>query len=77
MECSGDGSFRLLNYTCLHLAATYGRADLLKLFVEEAGSNPMAVNSPNKFSVLFVAAEAGHLEAVEYLISQASLEQMN
>ncbi len=63
-------STRLLNFTSVHLAAYLGRTDLVKLFVEEGGANPMAVNVPNLFSPLFLAAESGHLDTVEYLISR-------
>ncbi len=59
----------VLGWSSLHWAASIGRTDMVRLFVEEAGANPMLVN-PNGESPLFLAAMYDRLDVVDYLIAQ-------
>ncbi len=58
----------MLNWTALHWAASIGRTDMVRFFVEEGGMNP-GVTTPNGETPLFMAAMYNRLETLEYLIS--------
>ena len=60
-------------YTALHIAALYGKLELIKHLIEEERLYP-TVPGPKKASPLIVAAGSGNLSIVQYLIEEQHID---
>ena len=60
-------------YTALHIAATYGKLELMRHLIEEEQLYP-TVPGPKKVTPLIVAAGSGNLSIVKYLIEEQHID---
>ena len=60
-------------YTALHIAALYGKLELMKHLIEEEQLYP-TVPGPKKVTPLIVAAGSGNLSIVKYLIEEQHID---
>ena len=60
----------------LHIAAGYGRLDVLKYLLDEVQSNPVPTGFKGS-TPLHGAAEAGHLSTVEYLVGNHQINPLD
>ena len=60
-------------YTALHIAALYGKLELMKHLIEEEQLYP-TVPGPKKATPLIVAAGSGNLSIVKYLIEEQHID---
>ena len=60
-------------YTALHIAALYGKLELMKHLIEEEQLYP-TVQGPKKATPLIVAARNGNLSIVKYLIEEQHID---
>ena len=61
-------------YTALHIAALYGKLELMKHLIEEEQIPYLTVSGPKKASPLIVAARIGNLSIVKYLIEDQHID---
>ena len=61
------------SYTALHIAALYGKLELMKHLIEEEQLYP-TVPGPKKATPLIVSAENGNLSIVKYLIEEQHID---
>ena len=60
-------------YTALHIAALYGKLELMKCLIEEEQLYP-TVPGPKKATPLIVAAGSGNLSIVQYLVEEQHID---
>ncbi len=63
------------NNTALHIAAKYGRIEILKYLIEDQGCNPASLGQYGA-TPLHRAAEGKHLSIVQYLITQHQVDSL-
>ena len=56
----------------IHVAAHYGRADIVKMIIMHGGSVDVRTNTKLKLSSLHIAARYGHLKVVQVLVEQGA-----